>query len=389
MELRGNGINGSASHVFQSQGGPERVMKRKMAREAQSRSDNVHSVPGGVLQRASDAKNIVMRTTSFSGLSDVPVFCHFAQRKLGWRLAMALELRKRVVEMLSEKSEERFKARDIAKWICENYPDEANEKLLASASLKDETELLNQLVAEIGANRPAWQRMHPQLRTTEGVKPRLFYWTNKTEEAEVQEAEQEGKLPLPNLEEPKLREHDLYPMLMDFMQVEQGVHGHRIDERKSSNSRGSGGNKWLFPDVVGIENLTHGLDPEVVAAIRASKDKQIRLWSFEVKLLINRSNVRETYFQAVSNSSWANLGYLAAAEIEGADTLKELRILYAMHGIGLIKLDAANPAESQILIPARERPDLEWAMCSRLSDENKDFRNFMKRVRQFFQTGDL
>jgi hypothetical protein len=35
----------------------------------------------------------------------------------------------------------------------------------------------------------------------------------------------------------------------------------------------------------------------------------------------NRSNVRECFFQAVSNSSWANFGYLVAAEIEGQDTL--------------------------------------------------------------------
>lgn len=291
--------------------------------------------------------------------------------------------------MLSSRPDERFKARDIARWICENYPEEAAEKLEASTSLKSSTELLNQLVAELGSNRPAWQRMHPQLRSTEGVRPRLFYWTSKSEEDEVDEAEQEGEPLLPDPQEPRVREHDLYPMLIEFMFSDQGIHGHRIDERKSSNSRGSGGNKWLFPDVVGIENLTDGLNSEVVAAIRESRDKRLRLWSFEVKILINRSNARETYFQAVSNSSWANLGYLVAAEIEGADTLKELRILYAMHGIGLIKLDAANPAESQILIPARERSDLEWAMCSRLAAENKDFRAFMKRVRQFFQTGDL
>ncbi|TIN18538.1 MAG: HrgA protein [Mesorhizobium sp.] len=302
---------------------------------------------------------------------------------------MALEIRKRVMEMLSSRPDERFKARDIARWICENYPEEAAEKLEASASLNSKTELLNQLVAELGSNRPAWQRMHPQLRTTEGVRPRLFYWTSKSEEDEVEEAEQEGEPILLETEDRKVREHDLYPMLIEFMFSEQGIHGLRIDERKSSNSRGSGGNKWLFPDVVGIENLTDGLNPEVVAAIRESRDKRLRLWSFEVKVLINRSNARETYFQAVSNSSWANLGYLVAADIEGADTLKELRILYAMHGIGLIKLDAANPAESQILIPARERSDLEWAMCSRLANENKDFRAFMKRIRQFFQTGDL
>ena len=300
---------------------------------------------------------------------------------------MALELRKRVIEMLSAHPDDRFKAREIAKWICDNYPVEAKEKLKSSASLKSFTGLLDQLVAEIGANRPTWQRQHPELRTTEGVRPRLFYWTTKSEEEEVREAEQEGTS-RPVIRNKKPSEHDLYPKLIEFMRSYRGIQGHRIDERTSSNSHGSGGNKWLFPDVVGIENLTARLNPEVVAAIRESKEKRLRLWSFEVKILINRSNVRESYFQAVSNSSWANLGYLVVAEI-GDKTLEELRILYAMHGIGLIKLDLVSPPESQILIPARERSDLEWTMCSRLADENKDFKAFMKRVRQFFQTGDL
>ena len=302
---------------------------------------------------------------------------------------MALVLRKRVVEFLSSHPDERFTAREIARWICENYPQEAAAKLAASASLQTQNELLNQLVAEIGANRPNWQSQHAQMRTTEGVRPRLYYSTSKSEEDEVQEAEQQGERLTPDLQDKTFREYDLYPLLIEFLFAEHTVRGWRIDDRKSSNLSGSGGNKWLFPDVVGIENLTDGLNPEVVNAIRESRDRRIRLWSFEVKMLINRSNAREVYFQAVSNSSWANLGYLVAADIEGTDTLKELRILYAMHGIGLIKLDADNPTESQILIPARERSDLEWPMCSRLANENKDFRDFMKRVRQFFQTGDL
>lgn len=41
------------------------------------------------------------------------------------------------------------------------------------------------------------------------------------------------------------------------------------------------------------------------------------LWSFEVKLLINRSNVRQCFFLSVSNSSWSNFSYLVDAEIEG------------------------------------------------------------------------
>jgi len=36
----------------------------------------------------------------------------------------------------------------------------------------------------------------------------------------------------------------------------------------------------------------------------------------------------------VSNSSWANFGYLVASELVGVDTMKELRILSSLHGIG-------------------------------------------------------
>lgn len=317
-----------------------------------------------------------------------------------------LNLKNRVIELLSANPEKRFKARDIAVWVVEKYPEAAAAKMEKSGFIESHTQLLNQIVAEIGANRPNWEKQYRQLRTTDGVRPRLFYWTEKTAEQEVREAEG-GATSFVKIASPKddsapyastdidekivhrRREHDLYPLLVEFLKSEYGLAGYRIDDRTSSNSQGSGGNRWLFPDVVGMENMTIGMHSEVVTAVRESRDTQIRLWSFEVKLLINRSNARETYFQAVSNSSWANFGYLVAADFEGSETLKELRILYAMHGIGLIRLDEDNPAESQVLVPARERPSLEWAMCSRLAYENKDFRQFMTKVRQFFQTGDM
>jgi len=108
---------------------------------------------------------------------------------------MALELRKRVFELLSSKPDTRYKARDIANWICETYPQDAEAKLESSTFVKTKVDLLNQLVAEIGANRPGWQDKYQELRATE-ERPRLYYWTNKTERDEVAEAEaQEEKKP--------------------------------------------------------------------------------------------------------------------------------------------------------------------------------------------------
>lgn len=303
-----------------------------------------------------------------------------------------MSLKDRTFEFLRLSPDNRFSARQIANWIHANYPNETGEKLRRSSALRTEADLVQQLVAEIGANRPQWQQRHPQLRTTE-TRPRLYYWTDKSEPQEVEEAEQ-GARSSPTAEvdfvsRTTFLERELYDPLIAFADSEFNARAVRIDEGTASNRRGPGGNKWLYPDVVALEALTAGFNKEVLEAIRESGDRRARLWSFEVKRLLNRSNVREAYFQAVSNSSWANFGYLVAAEIEGSATLREIQMLYAVHGIGLIQLDHQNPAESIVQIPARERTTVEWSMCSRLAEENSDFAKFMKRVRQFYQTGDL
>ena len=305
-----------------------------------------------------------------------------------------MNLRERTFELLKTHPDQRFKAREIAEWIHRNYPAEARKKMERSRFIETEAALIGQIVAEIGANRPSWQSKFPNLRTTEG-RPRRYYWTEKSETDEILEAEQSG---VPNApkeieanrsEGVRYLERDLYPMLIDFLSSEVGAKAYRIDEGTASNRRGPGGNKWLYPDVVAIESLTAGMNKEVVGALQHSGERRARLWSFEVKRLLNRSNVREAYFQAVSNSSWANFGYLVSAEIEGVETLREIQMLYAVHGIGLMEIDMENPTESVVRIPSREKLSVEWSMCSRLADENRDFTSFMKKVRQYFQTGDL
>jgi uncharacterized protein len=97
--------------------------------------------------------------------------------------------------------------------------------------------------------------------------------------------------------------------------------------------------------------------------------------------------VREVYFQAVSNSTWANIGYLVAAEIQGTETLKELRMLSGLHGIGLIEIDVESPADSQIMIPARERMNIDWNAANRLAEENTHFMECIDLICQFYQTG--
>ena len=62
-----------------------------------------------------------------------------------------------------------------------------------------------------------------------------------------------------------------------------------------------------------------------------------------MKKTLNFTNLREYYFQAVSNSSWANEGYSVALDIDEDDSfLAELKRLNNAFGIGVIKLNAEN-----------------------------------------------
>jgi hypothetical protein len=302
---------------------------------------------------------------------------------------MALNLAKAVLECLKARPEDKLTARQIAEWIFGAYPAECQEKKSNSRGdyIKTDSDLVQQLVAEISSQRPRLQKRHPELKTTEG-RPRKYYYSEKSDVAEVAAAEGVITAPSADSNDAKLGEHAMYPLLSLYLWEEFAVYSKRVDEKRSSNKRGPNGNRWLYPDVVGMEDLGAEWHQEVRDCVNQYSDKRTKLWSFEAKLLINRSNVRECFFQAVSNSSWANFGYLVAAEIEGQDTLKELRMLFAAHGIGLIKLDADNPAESQVLIPARERDEIDWDMANRLATENRDFLDYVKLVKQFYQTGE-
>src|SRR3546814_18858430 len=97
-------------------------------------------------------RNVALSTF---GLPRIGLCCQPAQGEFNGVRGMSLKLRERVIEMLSSRPDERFKARDIASWICKHYRAEADEKLLVSKSLTRKTELLNQLVAELGATTPA------------------------------------------------------------------------------------------------------------------------------------------------------------------------------------------------------------------------------------------
>lgn len=101
-----------------------------------------------------------------------------------------------------------------------------------------------------------------------------------------------------------------------------------------------------------------------------------KISSYEIKREINTDNeLRKAYFQAVSNSSWANFGYLVALEF--SDNLyEEMERLNQSFGIGVIEFDS-NPYKSKILFQAKFR-DLDFRTIDKLCKINKEFEHFIE-----------
>ena len=299
---------------------------------------------------------------------------------------MAVKLTNKVVDFLKENENKKYTALQIAEWVFQTYPDECREKRERStatvAPIDSDKAFIQQVSSEISAWRKRILKKESQIKVTEG-RPKQYYYTTQTDEAETVELEAvieksaNQDIPL---------EHELYPILTKYLKAEHGIHSMRIDERKSTNLRGPKGNEWLYPDVVAMENLLVNWSQEIIDCSHHYGDKKAMLWSFEVKRIINCSNIRSAYFQSVSNSSWANLGYLVAGQLDES-AIDELRMLYSLHGIGFILLDVNNPSDSEIIIPARKKSDLDWDSMNRIAEANKDFKRYLEEIKNFCLTG--
>lgn len=292
-----------------------------------------------------------------------------------------------ITDTLKAHAGRRLTANELSRIMVEENPDWAEKKRQKS---KNDTikfggfeELRAQVQSEIGSHRGKIEE-HVNLRMTED-RPRKYYYTELTESEEVEAVEEEDK----NEATVAFSEHDLYPILANYLLDEFGVYARRVDEKKSKNKNGPGGNRWLYPDLIGFEVLSSKWSSTIEQLVQARSDRNSRLWSFEVKKLINRSNVREVFFQALSNSAWANYAYIVAAEVSGKGTLDELRILSSQHGVGLIQLSTSQESESAVLIQAEERAEIDWTAADRLSVENSDAENIFKQVRIYHQAGEL
>ena len=139
--------------------------------------------------------------------------------------------------------------------------------------------------------------------------------------------------------------------------------------------------EWVHPDVVGCYFPLEDWKSEVYELSSSIGNISIKLLSFELKRELSFSNLRESFFQTVSNSTWANESYLVAAVIsEDEDFREELSRLSTSFGIGVIKLNIKDPHSSEIIFPAKIRDTLDWETINKLT-MNADFKEFITTVK--------
>ncbi|WP_120884967.1 COG2958 family protein [Helicobacter pylori] len=180
-----------------------------------------------------------------------------------------------------------------------------------------------------------------------------------------------------------MHERDLHPFLtyMAFHNENLKCYTKTIFHEESVKSP-KGMDRWLYPDMVGVRFLHAELSNENLIAFSKKFDTlPVKLVSFELKKEISVNNCRECYFQAISNSSWANEGYLVGRHIDtqNPQLMDLLKRLHASFGIGVIDL-RTNEDKSTILLNAKYKEKIDYTVALELSDKNPKFSGFLKSV---------
>ena len=169
-------------------------------------------------------------------------------------------------------------------------------------------------------------------------------------------------------------ERSLHKLFCSYLRT-RSIYAKTIFHEKSS-SRVDSAQKWVHPDIVGVQ-FEEFKNDATLSLLKATEPKEtVHLYSYELKRKIESDyQLKQYYFQALSNSNWANFGYLVAFEInDGLD--EEMERLNNAYGIGIIQMQDGNWT---ILYPAREKA-LDYNTIEKLNNLNRDFCTFIDKI---------
>ncbi|GAA7067937.1 COG2958 family protein [Helicobacter pylori] len=224
----------------------------------------------------------------------------------------------------------------------------------------------------------------------------FFYWLKsrerefppqKTLDAKEEDDEQSECSGTAKKQKNSFHERVLHPLLVKFLSEDPNFKLLCKTIRHEECKKGEGGEcKWNYPDIVGVYFPYNKYKEETLKFLHHTGQEKHKLFSFELKKELSFSNLKESYFQAVSNSTWANEGYLVVFEEIKDKVLGELRRLNQSFGIGVIKLES-EISNSKILLPAKER-EIDIPTLNMLIEQSpKDFKPFMANINKQIEAG--
>ncbi len=180
----------------------------------------------------------------------------------------------------------------------------------------------------------------------------------------------------------KYNERVLHPVLVKYLDTNSHFNCltrtifHEVSKKKSKNA-----DKWTHPDLIGIYFPFKDYEKLTLDTIAILNEKSYKVFAFEMKINITLANLREYYFQAVSNSSWANEGYLVAPNIsDDDDFMSELSLLNNAFGIGVIKLNIEFPEQSEILFYSKLHNSIDINMLDKLISKNNNVKEIFNNM---------
>lgn len=182
------------------------------------------------------------------------------------------------------------------------------------------------------------------------------------------------EMSIPNTKHKYFDERSLHKLFCNSLRA-RNIYAKTIYHEKSSSKTDSA-QKWVHPDIIGVQ-FEEFKNDATLSLLKATEPKAtVHIYSYELKKKIESDyQLKQYYFQALSNSSWANFGFLVAFEIS-EDLHEEMERLNNAFGIGIILMQAND---SKILFPAKEK-ELDYNTIEKLNNLNPDFCSFITKL---------
>lgn len=220
-----------------------------------------------------------------------------------------------------------------------------------------------------------------------GTKPRRFFLKMLVSEEELRRIQEKESKKVEKPTKLPYTERELHPFLSYYAYAYMKAYTKTIFHERSKRRKYA---EWTYPDIVGVYLPVDDWSKGVLQLSKSIGASSIILYSFELKREIGFTNLRESFFQTVSNSSWANESYLVASVIEQDDEFQsELRRLSTSFGIGIMKLDIENPDGTEIVLPAKLKSSVDWETINKIAVENPDFEEFINRVKTDISSNEI